>query len=33
VEQEVAGRDSRIDAMRDHGHVDSEFVEQRGQEA
>jgi HSP20 family protein len=33
VEQEAAGRDSRIDAMRDHGHVDSEFVEQHGEEA
>jgi HSP20 family protein len=33
VEQEAAGRDSRIDAMRDHGHVDSEFVEQHGEKA
>jgi HSP20 family protein len=33
VEQEPADRSDRIDAMRDHGHVDSEFVEQRGQEA
>ncbi len=27
VEQEAAGRGGRIDAMREHGHVDSEFVE------
>jgi HSP20 family protein len=33
VEPEAAGRSDRIDAMRDHGHVDSEFVEQRGEEA
>ncbi len=33
VEQEAPGRGDLIDAMRDHGHVDSEFVEQRGQEA
>jgi HSP20 family protein len=32
-EQETPGRGDRIDAMRDHGHVDSEFVEQRGEEA
>jgi HSP20 family protein len=32
-EQEPADRSDRIEAMRDHGHVDSEFVEQRGQEA
>jgi HSP20 family protein len=27
VEQEAAGRGGRVDAIREHGHVDSEFVE------
>ena len=27
VEQEAAGRSGRVDAMREHGHVDSAFVE------
>jgi HSP20 family protein len=33
VEQEAADRGGRVDAMREHGHVDSAFVTQRGEEA
>jgi HSP20 family protein len=32
-EQETAGQGDRINAMREHGHVDSAFVEQHGEEA
>jgi HSP20 family protein len=32
-EQETAGQGGRVNAMREHGHVDSAFTEQRGEEA
>ncbi len=33
AEQEAAGEGGRINAMREHGHVDGAFVEQRSEEA